>query len=169
MSYHRYRQQGRRVVRFRVMTRVLASEICEVKPINDFNHEASQMILCEPVIYRRRLLPRTLNLAGAKRLLCTFSDQLLRTSGTQIHTLIATVTASIATLRLPFRPNRVEPRTRKRRPKSLPLLTVPRQVARGFIFAQRGLNRVLWGLVSNATKLVLLTNVSEFNTPKKIT
>lgn len=88
------------------------------------------------------VLPRVLSFTGAKHLLCTFADQLRRTSGNQVRTLIATVTACIATLRLPFRPDRIEPRAKKRRPKNLPLLTVPRQVARDFIFAQRLLNRV---------------------------
>lgn len=87
-------------------------------------------------------LPRMLSFAGAKRLLCTFADQLRRTSGDKVCTLIATVTACIATLRLPYRPDRIEPRAKKRRPKKLPLLTVPRQVARDLIYAQRLLNRV---------------------------
>ena len=88
------------------------------------------------------VLPRVLSFTGAKRLLGAFADQLRRTSGDQVRTLIATVTASIATLRLPNRPGRVEPRAKKRRPKSLPLLTVPRQIARDIIYAQRLLNRV---------------------------
>jgi hypothetical protein len=87
------------------------------------------------------VLPRTLSFAGAKRVLGMFADQLRRTSGDQVHTLIATVTACIATLKLPQRPDRVEPRAKKRRPKN-PLLTVPRQVARDLIYAQRLLNRV---------------------------
>jgi len=88
------------------------------------------------------VLPRVLSFAGAKRLLCAFADQLRRTSGDQVHTLIATVTACIATQKLPHRPDRIEPRAKKRRPKNLPLLTVPRQVARDLIYAQRLLNRV---------------------------
>ena len=88
------------------------------------------------------ILPRMLSFAGAKRLLGVFADQLRRASGDQVHTLIATVTASIATLRLPHRPDRIEPRAKKRRPKKLPLLTVPRQVARDLIYAQRMLKRV---------------------------
>ena len=50
---------------------------------------------------------------------------------------------SIAAVRLPHRYNRIEPRAKKRRPKNLPLLTIPRQVARGLILQQRSLNRVL--------------------------
>ena len=88
------------------------------------------------------VLPRVLSFTGAKRLLSAFADQLRRISGDEMRNLIATVTACIATLRLPHRPDRVEPRAKKRRPKKLPLLTVPRQVARDLILAQRTLNRV---------------------------
>ena len=88
------------------------------------------------------VLPRVLSFTAAKRLLSAFADQLRRTSGDEMRTLIATVTTCIATLRLPHRPDRVEPRAKKRRPKNLPLLTVPRQVARDLILAQRTLNRV---------------------------
>ena len=88
------------------------------------------------------VLPRALSFTGAKRLLNAFADQLRRTPGDQIRTMIATVLASIATLQLPHRPDRIEPRAKKRRPKPLPLLTVPRHIARELIFAQRQLNRV---------------------------
>ena len=88
------------------------------------------------------VLPRVLSFSGTKRLLSAFADQLRRTSGDEMRTLIATVTAGIATLRLPQRPDRIEPRAKKRRPKNLPLLTVPRQVARDQILAHRNLNRV---------------------------
>jgi hypothetical protein len=56
--------------------------------------------------------------------------------------LIATVLRSIASLRPLQRPDRIEPRAKKRRPKKLPLLTIPRQVARDLILAKRNLNRV---------------------------
>lgn len=87
------------------------------------------------------VLPRVLSFTGAKRLLVAFADQLRRTQENQIRAVIATVLASIAALQLPHRPGRIEPRAKKRRPKNLPLLTVPRDVAREFIRAQR-LNRV---------------------------
>lgn len=86
--------------------------------------------------------PRVLSFTGAKRLLSAFADQLRRSSGDAIQSLMATVLRSIAGLRLPYRPGRIEPRTKKRRPENLPLLTVPRQVARDTIRAQRILNRV---------------------------
>lgn len=88
------------------------------------------------------VLPRVLSFTGAKRLLCAFADQLRRISDDHVCTLIETVTACIATLRLLQRPGRIEPRAKKRRPKKLPLLTVPRQVARDLIYAKRFLNRV---------------------------
>lgn len=43
IAAHYYRQQGRRVVRFRAMTCVLASEMREGKSIDHLSHEASQM------------------------------------------------------------------------------------------------------------------------------
>jgi hypothetical protein len=88
------------------------------------------------------VLPRVLSFTGTKGVLNAFADQLRRTSGDEACTLMATALRSIATLRLPQRPDRVEPRAKKRRPKNLPLLTVPRQVARDLILAQRNLNRV---------------------------
>jgi len=87
------------------------------------------------------ILPRTLSFTGAKRLLSAFADQLRRTSRHQVRATIATVLAAIATLQLPHRPDRIEPRAKKRRPKPLPLLTVPRLIARELMYAQR-LNRV---------------------------
>lgn len=88
------------------------------------------------------VLPRVLSFTGAKRLLNAFADQLRRTPGDRVHPLIETVLASIATLRLPHRPDRIEPRAKKRRPKNIPLLTVSHQIARDLIQAQRLLNRV---------------------------
>lgn len=87
------------------------------------------------------VLPRALSFAGTKRLLNTFADHLRRTPDDQVHTMITTILASIAALQLPHRPDRIEPRAKKRRPKNLPLLTVPRDIARELIRAQR-LNRV---------------------------
>jgi hypothetical protein len=88
------------------------------------------------------VLPRMLSFAGSRRVLGAFADQLRRASGENVCAMIATVTGCIATLLLPRRPDRIEPRAKKRRPKNLPLLTVPRQVARALIYAQRNLNRV---------------------------
>ncbi len=88
------------------------------------------------------VLPRVLSFSGAKRLLGAFADQLRQTAGDETRNLAATVLRCMGTLRLPQRPDRIEPRAKKRRPKKLPLLTVPRQVARDLILAQKTLNRV---------------------------
>jgi hypothetical protein len=46
-------QQSGWVICLGAPTRVLAGQIREVKPINDFNNEARQVIFREPVIHRR--------------------------------------------------------------------------------------------------------------------
>ena len=83
------------------------------------------------------VLPRSLSFSGAKRLLAAFSDQLRRTPIDRIDGVIVNVLLAIATLRLRYRPNRIEPRAKKRRPKNLPLLTMHRNIARELIRAQR--------------------------------
>lgn len=89
------------------------------------------------------ILPRTLSFTGTKRVLLAFVDQLRRCPGRRLRLMFATVLGAIASLTVPDRPKRVEPRAKKRRPKPLPFLTVPRQLAREKIIAQRaarGLN-----------------------------
>lgn len=83
------------------------------------------------------VLPRALSFMGAKRILNAFADNLRHYPGKRIAFLIGTVLGSIASLVLPHRPGRIEPRAKKRRPKPLPLLTVPRQVARELIKTQK--------------------------------
>ena len=85
----------------------------------------------------RDVLPRSLSFSGAKRLLAAFADQLRRTTADQLHAVTTQVLAAIAACRLPHRPNRIEPRAKKRRPKNLPLLTTHRDVAREQIRALR--------------------------------
>lgn len=89
-----------------------------------------------------QVLPRVLSFTGAKRLLNAFADQLRHTADHTIRTVIETILVRIASLQLRHRPDRIEPRAKKRRPKPLPLLTMPRQIARDLILAQRMLNRV---------------------------
>ena len=88
------------------------------------------------------LLPRALSFTGAKRVLNAFVDQLRHGASNLQSALVTTVLTSIAKLKLPNRPGRIEPRAKKRRPKNLPLLTMPRHLARETIRAQRGLNLV---------------------------
>ncbi|MGH8034227.1 MAG: IS4 family transposase, partial [Lysobacterales bacterium] len=85
-----------------------------------------------------QVLPRALSFAGCKRLLVGFFHQFERCKGCHIADLIQVLLASLAKLKLPHRPDRVEPRAKKRRPKNLPLFTVPRQAARQAIRLKRG-------------------------------
>lgn len=88
------------------------------------------------------VLPRVLSFTGAKRLLGAFADQLRHAPGKRMSLMMGIVLDSIATLKLPHRPKRIEPRAKKRRPKPLPLLTVPRHIAREEIQAKRMLKLV---------------------------
>lgn len=88
------------------------------------------------------VLPRALSFIGAKRILLAFADQLRRFPRKRLSIMLAIVLASIASLRLPHRPGRIEPRAKKRRPKPLPLLTVPRQLAREKIREIRGYTKL---------------------------
>jgi len=86
--------------------------------------------------------PRLLSFAGARRVLSAFADQLRHAPNRRLTRLVAIVLGAISTLTLPHRPVRVEPRAKKRRPKPLPLLTVPRHSARAQILASRMLKVV---------------------------
>ena len=85
------------------------------------------------------VLPRVLSFTGANRLLGAFAEQLRHAPGERKTLMAGIVLSNIATLVLPHRPGRIEPRAKKRRPKPLPLLTVPRDVAREEIRKKRGL------------------------------
>lgn len=84
-----------------------------------------------------KLLPRQLSFSGAKRVINGFLD-LLRACGTRnLVRMFAHLRGAIAILVLPYRPNRVEPRAVKRRPKPHRLLTEPRDVARAKLLRAR--------------------------------
>ena len=87
--------------------------------------------------YFSEVLPRTLSFSGAKRILLIFGDKLRHCRRKRLTLMLSTVLDTIASLKLPYRPNRIEPRAKKRRPKPLPLLMVPRQQARQEIRAKR--------------------------------
>ncbi len=83
------------------------------------------------------VLPRTLGFTGAKRILLAFAEEFRHSGKRRLSFMFATVIGSIATMKLPTRPGRIEPRAKKRRPKPLPRLTVPHQIARENIIAAR--------------------------------
>lgn len=82
-------------------------------------------------------LPRSLSFIGAKRLLCSFQARLRHYPEADFMQEFTCLLAGIAQLRLPHRPDRVEPRAIKRRPKPRALLRQPRQIARQSLMASR--------------------------------
>lgn len=77
-----------------------------------------------------QVLARALSFAGARRLLASFSLRFVGCASGSIAALTEVLLKSIAKLKLPTRTGRIEPRAKKRRPKNLPLLSMPRHVAR---------------------------------------
>ncbi len=80
---------------------------------------------------------RELSFSSARRLIWAFACHLRQCLNHVTNTLAGTLLKSISRCVLPKRPGRIEPRAKKRRPKPVPLLTVPRSVAREQIRAQR--------------------------------
>lgn len=83
------------------------------------------------------VLARALRFKGTTQLLNAFQQQLRHHAGGRICVMMAHVLGAISLLRLPSRPDRVEPRAIKRRPKPNRLLLIPRPLARREILAQR--------------------------------
>ncbi|MEI7902527.1 MAG: IS4 family transposase [bacterium] len=79
---------------------------------------------------KHECLPRTLSFAGAVQTISGAMSQATMAEPSALSRLIAQKLESIAHHRVGNRPNRVEPRAIKRRPKSHKLLTKPRAAAR---------------------------------------
>ena len=84
-----------------------------------------------------KLLPRQLSFCGAKRMINGFMDLLRGRAARGLFRMFAYLRGAIALLLLPHRPNRVEPRAVKRRPKPHRLLTELRNVARARLLRSR--------------------------------
>ena len=84
-----------------------------------------------------KLLPRQLSFCGAKRMINGFMDLLRGRAARGLIQMFAYLRGAIALLLLPHRPNRVEPRAVKRRPKPHRLLTELRHVARARLLRSR--------------------------------
>jgi len=72
------------------------------------------------------VLPRTLSFKGALQTIHAFSIFLGLARQSRLHDLYCTMLAAIASQRVGDRPDRSEPRARKRRSKPYPYLTTPR-------------------------------------------
>ena len=79
---------------------------------------------------RQGLWPRQVSLQGAWQSLEAFHSQLDEASPTRRQGVIQMVLNAIASHRVGQRPDRYEPRVRKRRPEPYPLMTVPHPQAR---------------------------------------
>jgi Transposase DDE domain len=74
--------------------------------------------------------PRELSFKGALQAMTTFAERLLEADGNRFEELYEWLLITIGANQVGDRPDRVEPRARKRRPKHYPLLTKPRDKAR---------------------------------------
>ncbi|MDZ4872183.1 MAG: IS4 family transposase ISAcma16 [Chroococcidiopsis cubana SAG 39.79] len=74
--------------------------------------------------------PLRLSLQGTRHHLGNFIPELLAATSTQRERIYRTLLKVIAHKSVPLRPGRSEPRVRKRRPKSYPLMKQPRSVLR---------------------------------------
>lgn len=75
---------------------------------------------------------RELSLKGTQQMLCAFYHQLTTTSPDQLEKLCNLLLQSIVPHRVGQRPNRFEPRKRKRPPKQYPLMKRPRHEERNY-------------------------------------
>ena len=79
---------------------------------------------------RQGVPPRELSFQGARQVLEAFRGELGRASGPAEAVLVEVALGAIASHRVGDRPDRVEPRVVKRRPKAYPRMQVPRALAR---------------------------------------
>lgn len=145
-----YKMRWHIEVDFRTIKATLQMEVLRCKSAAMIDKEIAVNLLAYNLVrwamakaaWLSHVCPRALSFTGAKRVLNSFADQLRRSAGERVGELIQIVLSTIAELRLPHRPDRIEPRAKKRRPRKLPLLMVPRQIARELILARKMLNRV---------------------------
>lgn len=73
--------------------------------------------------------PRQLSFTGAWQALRAFAERLQDARGEMVEALCVALLRVVSSHRFGDRPDRVEPRKRKRRPKHYPLVTQPRAQA----------------------------------------
>jgi hypothetical protein len=81
--------------------------------------------------------PRDVSFKGAVQAMRAFAERLVDATGATAEELHEWLLISIGSYQVGDRPDRVEPRKRKRRPKHYPLLTQPRATARAALLAKR--------------------------------
>jgi hypothetical protein len=80
-----------------------------------------------------QMLPHEISFKGTLQTMSAFAERLMDINAQSANQLYESLLTAIATHVVGDRPNRIEPRARKRRPKSYPLLTKPREIARKLI------------------------------------
>jgi Transposase DDE domain len=80
--------------------------------------------------HHRGVQPRSLSFQGARQVITGYRSELARASESRAEVLRADALAAIAEERVGERPDRYEPRARKRREKMYPRLKIPRRLAR---------------------------------------
>jgi hypothetical protein len=83
------------------------------------------------------ILPRTLSFAGAAQVVTAFAGVTLGAKPSRVGEVYAALLRAVRAHRVGNRPNRVEPRARKRRPKEYPHLHQTREVARRVLCSGR--------------------------------
>jgi hypothetical protein len=81
--------------------------------------------------------PRKLSFKGAVQAITAFAERLLEAEGQRYQELYEWLLLTIGAYAVGERPDRVEPRARKRRPKGYPLLSKPRHEARKKLLQKR--------------------------------
>jgi len=76
---------------------------------------------------RHGVLPRQLSFQGARPMTEGFRVELNRAASNKVAGLVEVMLGAVAALRVGDRPDRVEPRVVKRRPKAYPRMQEPRQ------------------------------------------
>jgi hypothetical protein len=131
-----YRQRWHAELDIRSIKQTLGMDVLRCKSPEMVRKEVSGHFLVYNLIRgvmaeaarRHELLPRRLSFQGARQMIEGFRVELNRAGSDKMAGLVVGLLAVITTLRVGDRPDRYEPRVRKRRPKAYPRMHEPRKV-----------------------------------------
>lgn len=140
-----YGQRWQIELDFRSIKTVMQMEILRCKSPEMISKEIAAHLLAYNLVRTvmaqaaclAHVLPRQLSFKATLQVLNAFEENLRFCPRARLNIRHAIVLASIGQVPLPFRPDRVEPRVVKRRPKPRKLLTEPRSVLRQRLRKQR--------------------------------
>jgi hypothetical protein len=133
-----YGQRWQIELDFRAIKTVMQMEVLRCKRPEMIRKEIAAHLLAYNLVRtvmaraacHTQVLPRQLSFKATVQVLNAFEESLRFCPHARLTTRHAIVLAAIAQLILPVRPDRVEPRAVKRRPKPRKLLTEPRRLVR---------------------------------------